>query len=53
MTCPKCGAELSFSNRICYNDEEICVKCAYDEAPEGSPVRTQLSRNYPELIRKE
>jgi hypothetical protein len=50
VKCPVCGEALNFNFRITYNDIQMCIRCAYLQAPPDSPARKSLERNYPEVI---
>lgn len=49
MKCPVCSDPLQLSYRINYNNVQMCIRCAYQQMPAGSPGRAQIERNYPEV----
>jgi len=46
MTCPLCKEELKSSFSCNVNDTTMCIKCAYQTFPEGSPGRINFERIY-------
>ena len=51
MKCPVCSDPLQLSYRINYNNVQMCIHCAYQQMPIGSPGRIQIERNYPEVMK--